>query len=82
MTRSRRDTDSPAADATDLEAAVAEPPQGSTTWFLATIGLSLLCFYLAIVNIQGWLQLEAVCEVGHHGEPTRRCEVPMPYGPL
>jgi hypothetical protein len=77
MTRSRRDTDSPAADATDLEAAVAEPPQGSTTWFLATIGLSLLCFYLAIVNIQGWLQLEAVCEVAMSKDALTLC---LQYG--
>lgn len=77
MTQSRRDTDNPAVDATDLEAAIAEPRHDSTTWFLATIGLSLLCVYLAIVNIQGWLQLEAVCEVAMSKDALTLC---LQYG--
>lgn len=75
MARGRRDPDNLAADGTDLEAPVVEHPE--STWFLATVGLSLLCIYLAILNIQGWLQLEAVCEVAMSKDALTLC---LQYG--
>jgi hypothetical protein len=77
MTRRPKDTENLGADAAHLEAATFEPRHDSTTWFLATISLSLLCIYLAILNIQGWLQLEAVCEVAMSKDALTLC---LQYG--
>jgi hypothetical protein len=75
LARARRNSGQLAADRTDLDAPVAE--HRDSTWFLATVGLVLLCIYLAILNIQGWLQLEAVCEVAMSKDALTLC---LQYG--
>ena len=73
MRRGRRGSNHLAVDRTSIDALDIDHASDNSRWLLPAVGLGLFCIYLAILNIEAWGRLEAVCEVAMSKDALTLC---------